>query len=86
MLNDCHSSRLKPGEERNLSAMVRVVGNLAIDSLHDRMAFAANSHSPLKVPPAERFPITAMEFIPLSNTVMSRSSVTCAIALSAGFL
>lgn len=36
-------------EERNLSAMVGVVSNLAIDSLHNRMGFPTNGHGPLKI-------------------------------------
>jgi hypothetical protein len=42
------------GEKDNLSAMVGVMGNLTIDSLHDRMGFSPNGYRPLQILLRER--------------------------------
>src|ERR1700730_11270962 len=42
-------------EKHNLSAMVGVMSNLAIDSLHDRMGLATNGYRPLQILVRQRF-------------------------------
>src|ERR1700730_9326862 len=42
-------------EKQDLSAMVGVVSNLAIDGLHHRMGFSTNGYRPLEIVVRERF-------------------------------